>query len=230
MREVSGLQGLRKATAEHVTRSFATVPHFYLSVEADASLLLRLRDRVAGRIEAEAGVRLTISDLLVKIAARALEEHPRVNATWSGEGILPLDTIDVGLAVATERGLIVPVIRNANHQSLTQIAQSRADVVTRAHQGKLGLQDVQGGSFTISNLGMFRVDQFDAIINSPQSALLAVGRIKERPVAVEGRLAVRPTVFLTLSVDHRVLDGADAARFLDTITALIEEPYLLAQL
>jgi len=131
------------------------------------------------------------------------------------------------VAVALEQGLVVPVVHHADRLTLAEIARRRSDLVERARSGKLGLQDLEGGTFTLSNLGMFGVDQFQAIINSPQSAILAVGRVRERPVAVDGAVVVRPTLFLTLSVDHRLLDGAQGARFLERVAQLIAEPYLL---
>jgi pyruvate dehydrogenase E2 component (dihydrolipoamide acetyltransferase) len=222
--------GVRRTTAERMTHSFTTTPHFYLSVEADAGSLVKMRERLVAPVEQRTGVRITLSDLLVKIVAQALAEHPEVNATWDGNGIRRLDSVDVGLAVATERGLIVPVLRDADRKSLAQLAGERHALVEKARTGSLSLQEVEGGSFTISNLGTFAVDQFHAIINPPQSAILAVGRIKERPFAVEGQLTLRVTVYLTLSVDHRVLDGAQAAEFLSRLVALIEEPYLLLPL
>ena len=229
-RQIKLLQGVRKVTAERLTQSFTTVPHFYLSVEADASSTLKMRQRLLDPVEKRAGVRFTISDLLVKITAQALEEYPEVNAVWDNGGVRDLTSIDVGLAVSTDRGLIVPVIRDANRKSLSQIAAERQGLVDKARSGNLALQDVEGGSITVSNLGTFAVDQFNAIINPPQSAILAVGQIKERPVAVNGQLTVRPTVFLTLSIDHRILDGAQAAQFLSRVVELVEEPYLLMPL
>jgi pyruvate dehydrogenase E2 component (dihydrolipoamide acetyltransferase) len=223
----SPLSGIRKIAAERLTHSFTTAPHFYLCVEADAASLTKMRERLLAPIQEKAGVRITVSDLLVKIVARAIEEHPEVNAVWDGGGVRSLSTVDIGLAAATERGLIVPVLREANRKSLVQLARERHALVEKARAGNLSLQDVEGGSFTITNLGTFAVDQFNAIINPPQSAILAVGRIKERPFGVEGQLVLRPTVILTLSIDHRVLDGAQAAQFLSRVVALIEEPYLL---
>ena len=229
-RSVRPAQGVRRITAERMTHSFTTTPHFYLSVEADAGSLVKMRERLLAPLEQKAGARVTISDLLVKIVAQTLEEHPEVNAVWDGNGVRSLDTIDVGLAAATDRGLIVPVLRDVNHKSLVQLVRERSALVDKARAGALSLQDVEGGSITLSNLGAFAVDQFSAIINPPQAAILAVGRIKERPFAVEGQLTLRPTVFLTLSIDHRVLDGAQAAQMFSRLVALVEEPYLLMPL
>lgn len=224
--QVKPLQGIRKTAAERTVHSFTTAPHFYISVEVDASLLLKRRESLLPRIAEQSGVRLTVSDLLIKIAAQTLQECPEVNAAWADGGIRRLETINVGLAVATDRGLVVPVLHEVNHKSLREIAARRHALTEKARTGRLTLQDLEGGGFTISNLGMFAVDQFSAIINPPQAAILAVGRIKERPFVANGQLTVRPTMCLTLSVDHRILDGAEAGRFLGRLVALVEEPSL----
>jgi pyruvate dehydrogenase E2 component (dihydrolipoamide acetyltransferase) len=188
------------------------VPHFYLSREVEATRLNGWREAMRGRQGYE---RVTHTDLLVKIVAAALAEHPRVNRS---------SEVNVGIAVATDDALVVPVIHAADRLELRAVVERRRDVVARAREGKLRLDDVQGGTFTISNLGMFGVDSFGAIVNAPQAAILAVGRITERVVAVAGEPAVRPTFILTLSLDHRAIDGAMGARFLDTLVSLVEEP------
>jgi pyruvate dehydrogenase E2 component (dihydrolipoamide acetyltransferase) len=188
------------------------VPHFYLSREVDATRLNGWREAMRRRPGYE---RVTHTDLLVKIAAAALAEHPRVNGSAD---------VNVGVAVATDDALVVPVIHGADRLDLRTVVERRIDVVARAREGKLRLDDVQGGTFTISNLGMFGVDSFGAIVNAPQAAILAVGRITDRVVAVGGEPAVRPTFILTLSLDHRAIDGAIGARFLDTLVSLVEEP------
>jgi len=228
--ETRQLDKLRRLTAERMVQSFASAPHFYLTVETDASLLVKMREGLIAAIESKTGIRPTISDLLVKITAQVLEEHPEVNALWENGGIRNLPEINVGLAVATERGLIVPVFHRANRQSLAEIAVRRQTLVEKARTGTLTLLELEGGSFTITNLGAYAVDQFNAIINPPQAAILAVGRIKERPIVVSGELTVRPTIIATLSVDHRILDGAEAALFLDRFVALVEAPYLITTL
>jgi len=208
-----------------MTASFGSAPHFYLSAEVRADALLDLRTRLLPLVEERAGVRLTITDLLVRILATALAEHPRANAFWD-EGRIGLNRqINVGVAVATDAGLVVPVLRQADRKSLSQIASERAKLVEKARAGTLSVDDLSGGTFTLTNLGMFRVDVFQAILNPPQSAILAVGRIAERPVVVDGQLVARPTVVLSLSCDHRVLDGALAAQFLGRVVELVEEPY-----
>ena len=171
-----------------------------------------------------------MSDLLVKIVAQALDEHPEVNASWEADGIRSIAEINVALAVATDRGLVAPVFHQANNMSLAEVTARRGSLVESAREGALSLPDLEGGSFTLTNLGVFAVDQFNAIINPPQAAILAVGRIKERPLAVDGELVARPTIFLSLSVDHRILDGAEAAQFLDRIVTLLESPYLITSL
>jgi pyruvate dehydrogenase E2 component (dihydrolipoamide acetyltransferase) len=231
--DVEPLRGVRRVVAERMTYSFTTTPHFYLTAEVEATAAVRMREGLLSKVEAAADARLTITDILIKVVAQALEEFPEVNAAWADDphgsagGVLRQSQVNVGVAVAASDGLIVPVIHDADKLSLGEIARRRADVTRRARDGKLTLADLEGGTFTLSNLGMFGVDQFQAIINPPQSAILAVGRIKERPVAVAGTVESRPTMFLTLSVDHRLLDGVQAARFLQRVEQLIEQPYSL---
>jgi pyruvate dehydrogenase E2 component (dihydrolipoamide acetyltransferase) len=221
---------LRRLTAERMTQSFTTAPHFYLTVETDTSMLVKMREGLITTIEGKTGIRPTISDLLVKITAQALEEFPQVNVLWENGGIRSLPDVNLGLAVATDRGLIVPVFHQANRQSLAEITIMRQALVEKARTGSLTPQELEGGSFTLTNLGTYAVDQFNAIINPPQAAILAAGRIKERPVAIAGELVVRLTMIVTLSVDHRILDGAEAAIFLDRVVNLIEAPYLIETL
>ena len=228
--EVQPLDTIRSLTAERMVQSFTSAPHFYLSVEADASLLMEMRKGLIPAIEEQIGARPTVSDLLIKIVAQALEEHPEVNAIWESDGILSIAEVNVALAVATDRGLLAPVFHQANRMSLAGVADRRQSIVENARNGTLSLPDLEGGSFTLTNLGVYAVDQFNAIINPPQAAILAVGRIKERPLAVDGELVVRPTIFLSLSVDHRILDGVEAAQFLDRIVTLLESPYLITSL
>jgi pyruvate dehydrogenase E2 component (dihydrolipoamide acetyltransferase) len=228
--EVHPLESIRRLTAERMVKSFTSAPHFYLSVEIDASLLLKMRESFITPIEQQTGVRPTISDFLIKIAAQTLEEHPEVNVIWEKEGLRRIAEVNVGLATATDRGLIVPIFHQANRKSLAEITKMRQQLVDKARSSSLSLLELEGGSFTISNLGTYAVDQFNAIINPPQAAIMAVGRVKERPVAINGELAIRPTMIISLSVDHRILDGAEAARFLDRIVSLSEAPYLITSL
>ena len=213
-----------RVMAERMTQSWTTVPHFYLVRDVDASKLVELRTRIAPMIEKKTGIKPTFTDLLVKIVATVLREHPRVNASWGGDYIQPNEQINVGIATALDDGLIVPVVYNADTLTIGEIAVRRKDIVERAGANKLKPADISGGTFTITNLGMYNVDQFNAIINTPQAAILAIGRIADRVVAVNGQSAVRPMMTLSLSSDHRVLDGARAAKFLDALANLIEEP------
>ena len=212
-----------KVMADRLTQSWTTVPHFFLARDVDAKRFKKWHSNAQDRSESK----LTYTDLLVKVVAQTLVAHPRVNAAWSDGRIVANDSVHIGLAVAVEDGLLVPVIRNADQLRLEEIAAVRADLVKRAQAGKLGVDELQGGTFTISNLGMFGIDQFSAIINPPQAAILAVGRIADRVVAVDGKPKVRPMLTLNLSADHRVVDGARAARFLDHIAATIEDPMRL---
>ncbi len=221
------LSGLRRITAERMAQSFSTAPHFYLQVEVDAGALAAWLDRL-NRPPVEAAI-TTYTDLLIKLTAAALRDHPRANARWDGDGVSFGLTVNLGLAVATAKGLVVPVLRRVEQCSLREVSRLRAELVSRAQAGKLLPDDYADGTFTLSNLGMYRVDSFQAILNPPQSAILAVGRIKPRPYVVAGALAVRPTLHLNLTADHRVLDGAEAAHFLDRLVELIETPSLLIE-
>ena len=190
-------------------------------------MLVEWRKRVAPSVEKKAGVKPTYTDLLVKLIGVALRDHPRVNASWADGDIQWNREINVGIAVAIEEGLIVPVVHGADEASLSEIAARRADLIERARQGKLRPADIAGGTFTLTNLGMYNVDAFDAVVNTPQAAILSVGRIADRVVPVDGQAAIRPVMVLTLSLDHRVVDGARAAQFLDDLANLIEDPWRL---
>jgi pyruvate dehydrogenase E2 component (dihydrolipoamide acetyltransferase) len=168
----------------------------------------------------------TVSDVLTKVCAAALLRHPQVNAHYEDEGVKRFPTANVGIAVATERGLVVPVIRGAERLSLAEIAAARADLVSRARDAKLQQADMEDGTFTVSNLGMYGIEQFVAVLNPPQVAILAVGAIEERPVVVDGELQITPMMSLTLTCDHRAVDGSVGAEFLGTVRALLEEPGL----
>ncbi len=207
--------------AERTTQSWQTAPHFYLSREVDAGRLEAWRASTRKRAGYE---RVTHTDLLVKLVAAALREHPHVNAHWHEGGIVAAEEVNVGIAVAVDDGLVVPVVHGADRLELREIAARREELVEAARAGKLRPHDVGGGTFTISNLGMYGVDAFSAVLNGPQAAILAVGRIADRVVAVDGHPEVRPMCILTVSFDHRVVDGARAARFLETLADLVEEP------
>jgi len=207
--------------AERTTESWTTVPHFFVTREVDATELNQMRQKLGSEIAISQGVKVTHSDLLVFVVARILAKYPRVNASWTGKGIRENAEINVGLAMAVDDGVVAPVIRNADKAGLEEIASRRRDLTERARSGKLRPADLAGGTFTISNLGMFGVDAFTAIIIPPQAAILAVGAIAERVVAVDGHPAVRPTITLTLSSDHRVVDGARSAQFMSDLAQAI---------
>jgi pyruvate dehydrogenase E2 component (dihydrolipoamide acetyltransferase) len=209
--------------ADRVTRSWTSAPHFFLIREANAGRLMGWRAGMQDQSEP----RLTYTDLLVNLVAAALSRHPRINASWSNGTIITQPDINIGVAAAIEQGLVVPVIHRADKLTLSQIAARRQELVRRAQTGKLSVEDLANGTFTISNLGMHGVDVFLAIINPPQAAILAVGRIAERVVPVRGQPGVQPMMTLSLSCDHRVIDGAGGAQFLETLVRFIEEPMLL---
>jgi len=213
-----------RVMAERMTASWTTVPHFYLIREVDATQLIEWRMSIVSKVEKQTGVKPTYTDLLVKLIAFTLREHPRVNASWLDGKIQINNDINVGLAVAIDDGLIVPVIRNADLSSIGEIAAQRKDIVERAQNRKLRPADISDGTFTLSNLGMYNVDTFNAIVNTPQAAILAVGRIADRVVAVNGQPVVRSMLTVSLSCDHRVVDGARGAQFLDALANLIENP------
>ena len=210
--------------AERTTQSWTTVPHFFVVRDVDAGALNEARQKLAPEIEQSHGLKLTHTDLLTALVARVLVKHPRMNASWTGEGVRANAGINIGLAMAVDAGVVAPVIHNADKSKLDEIAAQRRDLTERARSGKLRPADIAGGTFTISNLGMYGVDAFTAIIIPPQAAILAVGRIADRVVPIEGRPGVRPMMTLTLSGDHRVMDGARAAEFLRDLVEAIGSP------
>jgi pyruvate dehydrogenase E2 component (dihydrolipoamide acetyltransferase) len=216
------LSNVRKTIARRLTEAWQ-IPVFQLQASADMSrvdaLVTRLRER-------DPDVRVTVTDVLTKVSAQALMRHREVNAEFTDDAILLHPTANVGLAVAAPQGLVVPVIRSAERLSLTEIAAVRADVVGRARENKLRAEDLEGGTFTISNLGMYAVESFTAVLNPPQAAIVAVGATEQRVVPVEGGTAVRPMVTLTCTFDHRAVDGAPAAAFLQTLRESLEDPGL----
>lgn len=216
---------LWRRMAERVTQAWTTIPHFYLQRDVNAARLAAWR----AEAQARATEKITYTDLLVKLIAVALTKHPRINATWQGDDLITHSSVNLGLAVAVNDGLLVPVIHDAAALGLAQIAARRATLVTKAQAGKLALADLEGGTFTLSNLGMFGVDVFNAIVNPPQVAILAAGAVADRVVAVGGQPAVQPTLTLSLSCDHRAVDGARGAQFLQTLAELIEAPLRLLE-
>ena len=215
------VSGAWRIMAERTTASWQQVPHFFLHRQLDASGLERWRAAATASPDAP---RVSHTDLLVRLVAEALRRHPQVNSTCqNGEPRLER-RINVGIAVATDQALVVPVLHDAADMTLEQIVSRRQELVAAAREGRLRPTDIEDGTFTISNLGMYGVDSFDAIVNAPQAAILAVGRIADRVVALDGAAVVRPTLQISLSFDHRVVDGARGAEFLGTLAGLIEEP------
>lgn len=217
----SPLGAIWRRMAERTTQSWQSTPHFFLLREIDASGLVARREHVRTEPGHES---VTHTDLLVALVAAALERHPRVNASWRDGELVPSEDVNVGIAVAVDDGLVVPVVHGTGRLALDELAARRAELVAAAREGRLRPEDVTGGTFTLSNLGMYGVDAFLAIVNAPQAAILAVGRIADRVVAVDGQPAVRPALTLAASFDHRVVDGARGAEFLDTLASLAEEP------
>jgi pyruvate dehydrogenase E2 component (dihydrolipoyllysine-residue acetyltransferase) len=214
--------GIWSSMARRTAESWSSVPHFFLEREVEAG---RLWSWHASAARGDPNV--TFTDLLVRLTAACLPRHPLVNGRWDGSRTVENSEVNVGVAVAVEQGLVVPVIHRADRLTLAQVTERRRQLVDRARDGRLRLEDLQGGTFTISNLGMYAVDAFSAIVNQPQAAILAVGRIRERLVPVNGQPQVRQTLRLTLSCDHRAVDGARAAAFLTELGDLIEEPAAL---
>jgi pyruvate dehydrogenase E2 component (dihydrolipoamide acetyltransferase) len=220
----AGSSPIARLMAERTTQSWTTIPHFFVVREVDSGALNELRQKLGPGVEQSRQVKLTHTDLLVALIARVLQKHSRVNASWTGDGVRPNPEINIGLAMAVDGGVVAPVIHNADKIELGDIAVQRRDMTERARSGKLRPVDLAGGTFTISNLGMYGVDAFTAIIIPPQAAILAVGAIADRVVPVDGRPGVRPMMTLTLSSDHRVVDGARAAEFLRDLAAVIGNP------
>ena len=215
---------IARLMAERTTQSWATVPHFFLSRDVDASALNEARKKLGPKIEATHGVKPTHSDLLVLLVSQVLPKHARLNSSWSNGTVQANGQVNIGLAMAVEDGVVAPVIQNANKLSLGEVVIQRRDLAERARSKKLHPTDLVGGTFTISNLGMFGVDAFTAIVIPPQAAILAVGAITDRVIAMNSQPTVRPMMTLTLSTDHRVADGARSAEFMRDLVEAIAHP------
>jgi len=218
---------MRRAVAAKVAESFATVPHFYLRSVADVTGLVQLREQTLEAIEKCCGQRPTITDFVLRALAMALHDCPQANRIWLNDTIVDLPSVDVGLVMQVGDGLMVPVLHDADRLTMIELVRRRAEVVAAVHSGKTAADLFQGGAASLTNLGKRRVDEFTAIISPPQSSMLAIGRVAERPAAFEGRLCLRQTMHLTLAVDHRVMDGVPAAEFFDRIVEVLEKPFQL---
>jgi pyruvate dehydrogenase E2 component (dihydrolipoamide acetyltransferase) len=217
------LTAMRRVIAQRLTQSKQTAPHFYVTVDCEIDRLLAMRAEANGASDEK----LSVNDFVIKAAALALKKVPEANASWSEDAILRWSQIDISVAVSLDEGLITPIIKNADQKGLAQISAEMRDLATRARAGKLKLTEFQGGTFSISNLGMFGVKDFTAVINPPQSAILAVGAGEPRPVVKNGALAVATVMSCTLACDHRVLDGAAGARWVKAFKHIIEAPALM---
>jgi pyruvate dehydrogenase E2 component (dihydrolipoamide acetyltransferase) len=222
--EIEPLSQIARLMAERTTQFWTSVPHFFVVREVDCTELVAAEKRLAPVIERARGVHLTITDLLIALVARILAKHPQINASWTRDGIRLHHDINISTAMAVKDGVVGAVIRNAHKAELAEIAVQRRDLSERAHANRLRPADISGGTFTISNLGMYQVDAFSAIIAPPQAAILAVGSIIERVVPVDGKPGIRPVMTLTLSSDHRVVDGARAAEFMKDVAEALRRP------
>ncbi|NCB42221.1 MAG: 2-oxo acid dehydrogenase subunit E2 [Clostridia bacterium] len=221
------VNGMRKVIAKRMKESVLNAPHVSLTTEVDMSNAMDLRNRVKDDIIAKFGVKVSVNDIVILCTARALRSNPRVNSVFTEEGITIKGEINLGMAVAMEEGLIVPVVRNADKKGLGEIAAEAKQLAEKARTGRLSPGEYEGGTFTVSNLGMYDITQFNSIINQPESAILSVSKAVERPVSVDGQISVKPMMNLTITFDHRPMDGAMAAKCLKDIKTLLEDPYKL---
>jgi pyruvate dehydrogenase E2 component (dihydrolipoyllysine-residue acetyltransferase) len=222
--EVVKLNQMRKTIARRMTEAWEA-PAFQITMSADMTASIRLRGALLAQVK-EGGVRPTYSDILTKVVALALMRHRDVNAHFAGDSVKLFPTANIGIAVAVPHGLVVPVIAGCERLTIPEIGAARADIVSRTREGKLRAEDLEGGTFTISNLGMYGVESFTAVLNPPQAGILAVGAIEERAVVVHGDLEIQPRMDMTLTIDHRSVDGATASEFLATVKSFLEEPGL----
>jgi pyruvate dehydrogenase E2 component (dihydrolipoamide acetyltransferase) len=214
---------MRKTIARRLIESIGPVPHFFLTIDVDMARVLEARVRLNALIEKD-GDKLSVNDFVLKATAAALRRHPECNVAWHTDHIRRYRHVHLGVAVAVEDGLITPVVRHADRKGLVQISREVKEMAGRARQKRLKPEEYTGATFSVSNLGMFGIHEFTAIINPPESGILAVGGVEDTPVAVDGAVVVRPRMRVTMSCDHRVVDGAMGARFLQTLQALLEEP------
>ena len=217
------LSQMRKTVARRLTESLGPVPHFFLTVDVDMTRALEARARV-NEILAAQGAKASVNDLVIKATAAALTHHPECNAWWQGSSIRRFSSVHMGVAVAVPDGLITPVVRDAHAKGLAQISREVREMAGRAREKKLQPHEYTGSTFSISNLGMFGIEEFTAVINPPEAGIIAVGAVEERAVAVKGQVVVQPRMRVTMSCDHRVIDGAQGARFLATLKSFLEEP------
>ncbi|MCD4670969.1 MAG: 2-oxo acid dehydrogenase subunit E2 [Actinomycetia bacterium] len=227
IRSKTELAGMRKVIAERMSLSKSTIPHIVLNAKADTTNLIGLREQLKEGILKEHGVKITFTDLILRAAAIALRENIEVNSSLQGNDYIIYDDINVGMAIAVEGGLIVPTIFSCDRLGIIDIAKKRIELIEKARTNKFALEEIQGGTFTVTNLGMLGIRNFSAIINPPQAAILAVGEIYSEPAAVDGKIEIRSFMDISVSCDHRIIDGAKGARFLQNIVELFESPAML---
>ncbi|MGH7476315.1 MAG: dihydrolipoamide acetyltransferase family protein, partial [Longimicrobiales bacterium] len=220
------LSQMRKTIAKRLATSIGPVPTFYLTIEPDVGRLLDARAGINARLEAS-GEKVSVNDMVIKAVAAALRLHPEVNAAWGDTVIRRYGRVHIGVAVAIDDGLITPVVRDADQKGVAEIARDVRELASRAREKRLQPDEYTGATFSISNLGMFGISEFTAIINPPEAAILAVGTVEERPVVQDGEVTIRPRMRVTMSCDHRVIDGATGARFLQTLSEFLEEPAMM---
>lgn len=214
---------IRKAIAMHMVESISTAPHFTISMDIDMTEAVSLREALNEYLK-DSGIKVSFNDIIIKCASKAIEKYPLINSAFCGDRIKVYKNVNFGLAVGMENGIVVPVVKKANKKSISEIARENSDNIKKAKDGKLQLNDMSGGTITLSNLGMYGVDRFTAIINQPESCILAVGQIAEKPVCINGQVLVRRMMTITASFDHRVIDGALGAVFLREVKMLLENP------
>ncbi|WXG44858.1 MAG: dihydrolipoamide acetyltransferase family protein [Promethearchaeati archaeon SRVP18_Atabeyarchaeia-1] len=229
VKNVATLSHTRRVIGKRMCHSARTAPHITIIMETDMSEIVKLREKLMSEVEKRTGSKLSYTDIIVKVTAKALEEFPNVNSTLLDECTLKtFDEINVGVAIAAKDGLIVPVVHNANKLSIAEISAELSMLIDNAQKGKLSPEQMSGGTFTVTSLGMYGVDVFIPIINPPESGILAVGKITKKPVVDDkGQIVVKPMAFLALAVDHRVIDGAPAAEFLQRVKEILEDPFAL---
>jgi pyruvate dehydrogenase E2 component (dihydrolipoamide acetyltransferase) len=225
--EIIPMTTMRRTIARRLSQSFHDAPHFNLGTEVDMTEVKRWLDSQSEKMGAAVGAKISINDIFIKAVAATLRDHPRLNSRLNGDQVEILRTINIGLAVALDDGLIVPAVEKADQKRLSQIAEERKDLVERARQGRLSLDEIERGTFTVSNLGMYDIVFFTSILNPPQGGILSIGKILDRPVVRNGCVVIRPIAEMTLAVDHRIVDGAVGAKFLQDLKHSLENPILL---
>jgi pyruvate dehydrogenase E2 component (dihydrolipoamide acetyltransferase) len=221
------ITGMRRAIARQMMASKVETAQTYMSINVDASEVLGYRKALLSEIEDAHGVRISITDIMMKVTAAAIARHPVMNTRWTEKGVLYLGDVHMGMAMALDQGLIVPVIRHINQKTFSQVAKDRVELIRKGKENSFLPDDIKGSTFTLSAMGMFGIEQFTSNINVPECAILAVGAIVEKPVVVEGDIVVRPMMNVTLSYDHRVIDGAEAGKFMRTLRNLISNPIIM---